>query len=160
MVITYLICTEVHYPAHTLYETRNKILARIQGHSIQGQRNQATKVRSLIQSNLNTDILGQPIISDVPSELIAEWPDKNGVLGRVLHSGHRSLKTESKYIYVSPTQNPYLFLKNKTFHPRLHKLPLVSGCLPKSSFVICLSCDILCFVSFLTNKIPTLFLGE
>lgn len=86
--------------------------------------------------------------------------DKNGVLGRFLHSGHRSLKIESKIYLCFIYPKPLPVFKNKTFHPRLHKLPLVSGCLPKPSFVIFLSCDILCFVSFLTNKIPTLFLGE
>lgn len=71
------------------------------------------KGQELNKINLKTDSLGQPIISDVPSESIAEWPDKNGFLGRVLHSGHKSPKIKLKYIYISPTRNSHLFLKIK-----------------------------------------------
>lgn len=55
---------------------------------------------------------------DVPSESTAERPDKNGFLGKKSSTlGQRSLKIELKSLYISPTLNPYPFLKLKhSFH--------------------------------------------
>lgn len=42
----------------------------------------SNKGQKLSKINVKTDSLGKLIISAVPSESIAEWPGKNGFLGR------------------------------------------------------------------------------